>query len=155
MCLNPIKTKNSPDPVPCGKCPKCRDRRLQGWIIRLMQENKKATSSYFLTLTYDESRVPRNEQGYATLNKQDVQKFIKRVRKHAGKRGKGIRYFAVGEYGEQTERPHYHIIIFNAPIDAIEKAWCTAIRVPKNRTPSRGRRKRKNNRLLSQVHVKT
>lgn len=28
-----------------------------------------------------------------------------------------IRYFAVGEYGGQTQRPHYHIILFNLPIE--------------------------------------
>lgn len=26
-----------------------------------------------------------------------------------------LRYFAVGEYGGETERPHYHAIIFNIP----------------------------------------
>lgn len=43
--------------------------------------------------------------------KKDFQDFMKRLRfQHEGR----IRYFAVGEYGETTERPHYHAIIFGA-----------------------------------------
>ena len=39
----------------------------------------------------------------------DVQKFLKRLRK--AYRGK-LRYFVAGEYGEQTARPHYHMILY-------------------------------------------
>lgn len=34
-----------------------------------------------------------------------------------------IKYYAVGEYGEQFGRPHYHAIIFNASKVMIEKSW--------------------------------
>ena len=27
-----------------------------------------------------------------------------------------LKYYAVGEYGGQTKRPHYHIVIFNADL---------------------------------------
>lgn len=55
----------------------------------------------FLTLTY--------ENAPEKLNKPDLQKFIKRLRYRSNRE---IRYFACGEYGEKTNRPHYHAIIF-------------------------------------------
>lgn len=44
------------------------------------------------------------------LVKSDVQKFMKRLRKRVNEK---IRFFCVGEYGPHTQRPHYHLIIFN------------------------------------------
>jgi hypothetical protein len=58
-----------------------------------------------------------------TLKKTDIQKFFKRLRKCHGKNHKSIKYYAVGEYGGQTLRPHYHIVIFNADINYFERAW--------------------------------
>lgn len=48
------------------------------------------------------------------LSKSDLQKFIKRVRKAISKKYpyEEIRYYAVGEYGPQSFRPHYHIDFF-------------------------------------------
>ena len=43
------------------------------------------------------------------LSKHDLNLFIRRLRKV----NPGIRYFAVGEYGSEKGRPHYHAIIFN------------------------------------------
>lgn len=43
-----------------------------------------------------------------TLFKPDLARFFKRVRKNYGQ----FRYFAVGEYGTQRGRPHYHVLAF-------------------------------------------
>lgn len=43
------------------------------------------------------------------LSKSDHQKFMKRLRKHTGKK---VRFFMCGEYGEKLQRPHYHYILF-------------------------------------------
>lgn len=56
-----------------------------------------------------------------TLCLSDVQKYFKRLRKACPTTG--IRYFLVGEYGTQRERPHYHAIIFNCPYQPIIDNW--------------------------------
>ena len=69
--------------------------------------------SWFITLTYNDENLP-----YAhNLNRSDLQKFIKRMRKKHGQ----FRYFCCGEYGDKTQRPHYHIIIFGLEIDDLFK----------------------------------
>lgn len=104
--------------LPCGKCPNCYARRISGWSFRLMEEEKISSSSYFITLTYE--NPPMTENGFMTLKKSDFQNFMKRLRKINSEE---LKYFACGEYGSKTMRPHYHAIIFNANPDTIEKAW--------------------------------
>lgn len=104
--------------IPCGKCQGCLIDKSRDWANRLLLEMQYHRSAYFVTLTYDEDHVPRSyypdpETGEAqpslTLSKRDFQLFMKRLRKrHVSL----IRFFACGEYGPQTFRPHYHAIIF-------------------------------------------
>lgn len=63
----------------------------------------------FVTLTYDEQHLPEG----STLRPADLQRFLKRFRKSIAPAK--IRYFAVGEYGDQTQRPHYHLALFGYP----------------------------------------
>jgi hypothetical protein len=90
--------------VPCGKCMACRVLRTAEWTVRLTDEckNKKGM---FLTLTYNEENLPAN----GSLDKAVLQKFIKRLRKSI--EPVKIKYYAVGEYGEARQRPHYHLIV--------------------------------------------
>lgn len=67
---------------------------------------KSHRETSFLTLTYDPMFLPTG----GTLVKSHVQLFMKRLRKHL--QPKKIRFFAVGEYGDKGDRPHYHLIIF-------------------------------------------
>lgn len=121
-----IKLRNPKDAspymgVPCGSCPTCLSKRSQMWIFRLKQEQKVSSSSYFLTLTYDEQNVPLTEGDIPSLYYPDYQKFTKRLRKHDKSK---IKYYAIGEYGSETKRPHYHSIIFNIrDINNIYKSW--------------------------------
>lgn len=62
----------------------------------------------------------------ASVNKKDVQLFLKRLRKPLGKFR--FKYFLVSEYGPTTYRPHYHMLLFNFPkeLDVYEhlhRAW--------------------------------
>lgn len=120
-CLTPILLKDVDTPVPCGKCPECRQRIVDGWAFRLLWQLKDATTATMVTLTYDTRFVPITDKGRMSLNKRDVQAFMKRLRYYD--KGLPIKYFAVGEYGGRTWRPHYHVIIFNATQESIYKAW--------------------------------
>lgn len=123
-CRSPyfVDIKGNPKaiPVPCGRCPPCQRRRINDWVFRLLQEDKVSVTSYFVTLTYDNDSVPLSPRGWMTLNKSDYQKYMKRLRKLSPRK---LKYYAVGEYGSKTDRPHYHAIIFNALPDDIVDAW--------------------------------
>lgn len=108
-----------------------------------MQQNKIADSALFLTLTYDTQHVPLTPKGYMTLSRTEyetsvlpdgrikkrqisshLQQFFKLLRKAQFGNGKSnIKYYACGEYGGKFNRPHYHIILFNAKIELIQDCW--------------------------------
>lgn len=114
--------------IPCGKCIGCRLEYSKKWAMRCMLEAKDHEFNEFITLTYDDDSVPHakgvinfetGEMGdVLTLDFDDLQKFMKRLRiEFKRKYGvENIRFYACGEYGRKTERPHYHIICFNCPL---------------------------------------
>ena len=104
--------------IPCGKCMECRLSYSKQWANRMMLEAQDHSSSYFLTLTYDDDHVHSNEFGLLTLYKKDIQDFFKRLRRRI--EPDTIRFFACGEYGEHTFRPHYHAIVFGLTLDDLE-----------------------------------
>lgn len=97
---------------------------------------------WFVTLTYDDQHVPHsvpevvytlkqypaswaNEyKGHCTISSvhrpsnltlfpKHLQDFIKRLRRYMEYHyGITIRFYACGEYGTETYRPHYHLIVF-------------------------------------------
>ncbi len=107
-------------PFPCGKCPACVRRRVSGWAFRLNKQSEQSNSAHFVTLTYNDEHIKKTKNGFETLVKKDVQDFFKRLRKLTKQK---ISYYAVGEYGDTGERPHYHIILFNANPKLVENAW--------------------------------
>lgn len=105
--------------IPCGNCEQCRLDYSKQWANRCLLEAKDHEKNCFITLTYNEDNVPivnghnpinGEIQDYKSLKKRDFQLFIKRLRKYLD--NEKIRYFGCGEYGENTKRPHYHILIF-------------------------------------------
>lgn len=124
QCLHPIKVRRYLDEdktvcerveVPCGKCAACQMNARQQWVQRLVYEFKAAKTAAFVTLTYDDEHLYINENGVPSVNKRDVQLFMKRLRKEFGS---GLRFFLMSEYGDDpryTQRPHYHMLLFNYP----------------------------------------
>jgi len=124
MCDSPFILKDLGIPVPCGRCPPCKLRRVNQWVFRMMQEDMVSTSSHFVTLTYDTRYVPISKNGFMTLRKKDFQDYMKRLRKLCP--DVKLKYYAVGEYGSQNQRPHFHAIIFNCPdTEMFYSAWKT------------------------------
>lgn len=114
--------------LPCGKCQGCRLDRANEWATRAWMESKNWTKNCFITLTYSDVHIPKNR----SLRKKDLQDFWKRLRYYekgkdywdnprTGKHENPIRYFACGEYGGKTQRPHYHAGVFNWEPDDLKK----------------------------------
>lgn len=75
-------------------------------MFRQRLEGMLHNENSFITLTYAPEFLPPN----SSLNPYDLQLFLKRVRERI--KPLRFRYYAVGEYGEQTLRPHYHLNLF-------------------------------------------
>lgn len=102
--------------IPCNQCVQCRLAYSRTWAVRCMHEYRyQYNAGYdasFVTLTYDEDNLKRivREHNCDTLVLRDLQLFMKRLRK---KTGAGVRFYGCGEYGSRTNRPHYHVLLFN------------------------------------------
>lgn len=135
----------------CGQCLPCLQKRASGWSFRLRKEGEIASLSLFVTLTYNTDHVPITRRGFMSLDKDRIvrnKNYEKELRlwkenkrkrkpkemvfqgshltnffKMLRKTEPNIRYYAVGEYGGQTYRPHYHIILYNASIQGVIDAW--------------------------------
>lgn len=105
--------------IPCGNCVACRLDYSKQWANRCSLESSMYENNYFLTLTYDDEFIKKGKLGNNTLDKTDQKKFIDDLRQLYRRKydHTGIRFFGCGEYGDQYFRPHYHIIMFNLPID--------------------------------------
>lgn len=133
--------------IPCGQCSGCRMDYAKQWANRLMLElesyKNDLGSAHFITLTIDDSHI--DSTGYErvhkrgdlpdlhvlrpftdpntglvrgwshSISKHDLQLFMKRLRR--SRPNDKIRFFACGEYGDKSLRPHYHIIVFGLHFD--------------------------------------
>jgi hypothetical protein len=113
LCKNPYMV--GPIPAPCGQCHPCTVNRKRLWQHRILLESYSHENTAFVTLTYDdENLVFQNEKTgeftHPTLAPSHITNFLKRLRRAIDP--KRIRYYAVGEYGDRSWRPHYHLAIF-------------------------------------------
>lgn len=100
----------------CGQCMPCRLNHRRMWTMRLVLESYLHPASYCCTLTYDEEHCP------VSVSVRDAQLFLKRLRKRM--EPLRLRYYLVGEYGDNTYRPHYHAALFGLQFpDYVQECW--------------------------------
>lgn len=121
LCGYPItlKTPNLERQVACGQCMNCRINKKRMWTGRMLMEQRYCeTPGTFLTITYNPEHHPED----GSLHKSHLREFTQKLRKKIS-----YRFFAVGEYGDKSFRPHYHIALFGVPPDQhqadFEEAW--------------------------------
>lgn len=104
-CKNPYFDKKLGVLFSCGQCMPCRISRRRAWTCRAVLEMSQNATNTFLTITYNDDNQPLN----GSLEPKHLTNFWKLLRKHIK-----FKYFACGEYGETTFRPHYHAILFGS-----------------------------------------
>lgn len=119
----------------CGQCPLCRNIKRSEWVMRGYHELITNPKAIYITLTYNPKNLKRTalkkENKYdkqGTLIKEDVPKFIKKLRKVEGFKNRKLKIIYCGEYGTEKWRPHYHLLIYGinyneAPGMMFEALW--------------------------------
>lgn len=101
----------------CGSCLACRINYTSMWSLRLIFELDNWPFASFVTLTYDGEHVPKDY----SLHPEELKAFLEAVRYRLKLQGRKFRYYACGEYGDDTTnsppgikhgRPHFHLIMF-------------------------------------------
>lgn len=123
-CITPIQVHIKTDytekvtNVSCGHCLPClKTKQSQLTFLcekELLYKYKDNYGASFVTLTYQDNYLPINDKGYVTLKKEHVQKFIKNMRRQMEYHNDvtPFKILYCGEYGDSTDRPHYHIAFF-------------------------------------------
>lgn len=102
----------------CRHCHACKCNQRRELADRLKIERRYWKYAYFVTLTYSEDFYPKD----GSVDKEYLRKYFKRLCKSVSEK---IVVMGVGEYGDETQRAHYHCAIYsNTPIAKnIEEAW--------------------------------
>lgn len=119
--------------IPCGQCIGCCLDYSRDWANRGYLESLYYRHNYFITLTYDENTLTipdyiETSDGITYTELEELEwkgilvpkeftQFMKNIRQIFKREFNhdGIRFIGCGEYGGQGKRPHYHLILFNAP----------------------------------------
>lgn len=116
-------------PIPCGKCLACLINKRRQWTLRILLERTLHEKACFVTLSYAPENLPFSDEswkiGRGVLCLSDLQKFLKRLRKHFFEEDKRlVRYYCAGEYGPTgTHIPHYHLILFGISAEELDPDW--------------------------------
>lgn len=106
--LNP----DHPVSVECGQCVGCRFTKVEHKGLRCLHESQMHQYNSFLTLSYSDDHLPDDY----SVHLRTLQLFMKRLRKMLNR--SNIRFYGCGEYGDTTDRPHYHVLLFGEDFHA-------------------------------------
>lgn len=126
QCFNGIQIQSKNQIVPCQQCMACRINKGRIWTSRILQEQHFTTKrSYFATLTIDpenmEYVLDDDSVPHETLRKKPFLQWVSNINREIP-----FRYYAVGEYGTDSGRPHYHMAVFpenDGTIEQILSHW--------------------------------
>lgn len=105
----------------CGRCEACLRNKRNEKALRGYLESLSHSDNAYLTLTYSDDNLTRNEQGIPSLRRKDYDDFVKRLR--TSFYPKRIKVLGCGEYSP-TGRPHFHLCLFGCSCDDILKHCC-------------------------------
>lgn len=115
--------------IGCGKCQICLESKKRNYNNRVNSQFKQSNFAYLLTLTFNEKNIPtllnnnqkqlilnstNNLSEYSNLSKIKINNIIKNIKNKLNRHYKekiNLHYFLTGEYGGNTERAHYHMIL--------------------------------------------
>jgi len=101
----------------CGQCMPCRITKAQERATRIFLEGQQHEgASAFVTFTYSDEHKPQN----GSISKEApraLRKSIKKLALNSQLKIEKVRFYTIGEYGDESLRPHYHIAIFGIPLD--------------------------------------
>ncbi len=125
--------------VPCGQCMNCRINKGRNWSSRiLMEQYSTPARCWFITLTYSDDHVPVTTDYVQTLQKRQFSTWLGNAYRDVGP----FRFYAVGEYGDDTMRPHYHLALFpgtDCGPDPLTSRWKRGFHSAYELTPERAR----------------
>ncbi|AXH75376.1 MAG: putative replication initiation protein [Microviridae sp.] len=97
--------------IGCGKCEACVITAGEELATRIVCESRMHEWSWFFTLTYDPEFMPADGK----VSKAHAYDWRIAMRSAFP----GLSILLVGEYGERTERPHYHAAVFGVDFTPI------------------------------------
>lgn len=120
ICKKPFWVEGAP--VQCGRCIPCLQRERSIWQTRQDLEACCHPENLFVTLTLSPEALEEYHPD-GSVSPVFFRNFLKRLRL---KVSSPVRFFGIGEYGDLTWRPHYHVNLFGISLlemPLIEDAW--------------------------------